>query len=194
MKKISYVFSHSIIKIAVCALLVCVATFLINDSLLQINSSKNGIEIILYDTTLSTSAPELFCKQIKRHTSVRYVNFTTIESTAAKDYVSDIKNFTVSAYLGQVAYSRNAELLIVPEQMLSEALLIDGIVPLELEIEPDEKEKCSKNGVVYAFPFLDKKVTDYGDVFTSAYLNNAYAILFDGDHTEQVRAFLASIN
>lgn len=193
MKKISYVFSHSIVKIAVMVLIVCIATFLINDSLLQIYSTKNGIEIILYDTTLSNSAPELFCKQIKNETSVRYVNFSTIESAAAKDYISDIKNFTVSAYLSQVASSRNAELLIVPEPMLAEALLIDGIVPLNLEIEEDEIEKCSKDGIVYAFPFLDKTVTEYGDIFTSAYLNNAYGILLNGDYTEQVRAFLASI-
>lgn len=194
MKKISYVFSHCIFKIFVCAFIVCVATFLINDSLLQINSQKNGIEIILYDTTLSTSAPELFCKQIKKQTSVRYVNFTTLDSSATKDYVSTIINFTVHDYISQLADSRNAELLIVPENMLAEVLLIKQAVPLELEIAPEQVEKCSLNGQVYAFPFLDKTVTDYGDNLTSAYLTNVYGILLSGDHTEQMRAFLASIN
>ncbi len=194
MKKFSYVFSHTIFKIFAFALIICVASFLINDSLLQLNSQKNGIEIILYDTTLSTSAPELFCNQIKKETSVRYVNFTTLDSASTEDYVSTIKNFTVYNYISQLALSRNAELLIVPESMLADTLLIEGAVPLNIEIDPDQVEKCSLNGQVYAFPFLNKIVTDYGDTFTSAYLTNVYGILLSGDHTEQVRAFLASIN
>lgn len=194
MKKLSYVFSHVIFKILVGIFIVCVLTFFIDDTLLQLNSQKNGIEIILYDTTLSVSDPKLFCKQIKKDTSVRYVNFTTVESTSTEEYVSNIQNYTVCDYLAQLAASRDAELLVVPEAFLERALTIKDIVPLELPIESALTEKCSLNGVIYAFPFEDKLVTDYGDAFASAYQHNVYGILLSGDHTQQMRDFLSAID
>lgn len=191
MNKFKQILSHSLPVIAVLCVIIGVVTYLSQDSLLQLNSQKNGIEIILYDITLSKSSPELLCKQIKEATGVRYVNSTTIESKSSSDYIATIENYTITDYLDYVATSRDAELLLVPDSLLEEALLMKSIQPIDFsaKIDSSQREKCSVNGVLYAIPLKSKVLTKYGDIASSLY-HDVYALILSGDHGAQMQSYI----
>lgn len=180
MSKLKYVFSHSIVKIAVLSIIIAIITFGISDALLQLNSQKDGIEIILLDTSLSVSSPEILCKEIKRRTHVRYVNYTTVDSSSAGEYVATIENYTMADYLAYLAESRNAELIVVPENFLQDAVSLDNSLPVPENL----------GGGNY-YSLKDKNVTSVGDKFVS--ITDVYGILLKGDHYEDICKFFLDV-
>ena len=155
MKHIKYALSHCINLLLVLCIAICLLTAGLSEILSQLQSAKNGVEIILVDTTLSLGGENQFRKNIQTFTHIKYVGISTIDSPSAEEYINTIENYSMAEYLKYLALSRNAEILIVPGAMLETVYQMDTITPLLLEIPEQYQETCSLDGTVYAFPFRD---------------------------------------
>lgn len=192
MNKAKFVISHCGILALVLCLVLVIVTLGAEDVRSQLASQRDGIEIILIDVSLSRSAPELLCKSIKAETGVRDVNSSTVESSAALDYVKTIQNYTFSDYLNELAAARDAELVIVSKPYLEAVLQMKQLAPLGF-VPENADELCIKDGQAFAFPFKDKTVTEYSDTLAGV-ADEAYGVLINGDHIAEMREFLLNLN
>ena len=86
--------------------------------------------------------------------------------------------------------SKDAEILIVPENKLKDIYSLKNIVAVN---ENFDNEKCYFDGKCYAIPLDKKKLTSYGGTLISSQ-NEVYGILLNGDHKKQAEAFLLSLD
>lgn len=193
MRHIKYALSHCINLLLVLCIVICLITTGLSEVISQLQSAKNGVEVILVDTTLSLGGEDQFRKNIQTFTHIKYVGISTVDSPSAEEYINTIENYSMTEYLKYLALSRNAEILIVPQAMLETVYQMDTITPLLLEIPEQYREICSLDGTVYAFPFRDLTVTDYGAALLSAQSEVFGILLAGGDHTDAIRQYLASL-
>ena len=186
MKHIKYALSHCINILLILCIVICLITTGLSEVISQLQSAKKGVEVILVDTTLSVGSDDQFRKNIQAFTQIKYVGISTVDSSSAEEYIHTIENYSMTEYLKYLTLSRNAEILIVPQTM-------DTITPLLLDVPEQYREICSHDDTVYAFPFRDLTVTDYGATLLSAQ-SEVFGILLAGaDHTEAIRQYLASL-
>ena len=186
MKHIKYALSHCINILLILCIVICLITTGLSEVISQLQSAKKGVEVILVDTTLSIG-------NIQAFTQIKYVGISTVDSSSAEEYIHTIENYSMTEYLKYLTLSRNAEILIVPQTMLETVYQMDTITPLLLDVPEQYREICSHDDTVYAFPFRDLTVTDYGATLLSAQ-SEVFGILLAGaDHTEAIRQYLASL-
>lgn len=176
MNKLKYALYHGKIVLVILIIAVIFASTFINDTIMQINSAKNGIEVLLIDTAFSTSTKTLE-KEIKNATGVKFVGAASLIKSDAEEYVKTIENYTVEDYIYYLTQVKNCEAVFVTKNMLNSIYTLKNIVPLSIEGEFDEI--CYFNGVLYAFPMK-----------TSALQQDTYMILLNGDHVEYMRQYL----
>ncbi len=194
MNHIKYAFSHCIGILITLYIIICLLTTNLSNIISQLQSAKNGIEIILVDVTVSMGNESQLRKNISSVTNVKHVGISSLDSASAQDYIKTVENYTMVDYLTYLALSRNAEMIIVPETMLETVYQMNIIAPLSLEIPEEYKEKCSMNDTVYAFPFRHLAVTEYDATLFSAQ-SEVYGILLAGaDHTEALRLYLSALD
>ncbi len=181
-----FALSHITTPLIVLIVLVCVVTLLANNMLCSIYAVKDGIEIISVDMAVADKAA--LSKSIKNFTKERYAEFSDVDLSSTKEYVSSIKNYTLHDYFDYLAQSRDAELMIVSESLLDEVFLMKTVVKLDIEVSD---EKCIFNGQTYAVP-LDGSFFSAGDDMFSK--QKAYAVLLNGDKCEKVKQFLKEFN
>ena len=187
MNHIKYALSHCIGILITLYIIICLLTTNLSNIISQLQSAKNGIEIILVDESQLR-------KNISSVTNVKHIGISSLDSASAQDYIKTVENYTMVDYLTYLALSRNAEMIIVPETMLETVYQMNIIAPLSLEIPEEYKEKCSMNDTVYAFPFRHLAVTEYDATLFSAQ-SEVYGILLAGaDHTEALRLYLSALD
>ena len=190
MNKFKYAVYHGKFVILILAIAVCFITSFALDIISQLNSAKNGIEVILVDVSLSIGNADELAKSIKKKTNVKYTGAQTIDSDDTREYIKTVSDYTFTDYLNDIAQAKNSEIIFVTEALLPEAYLMKNIVPLDIEGSFDEN--CYHNGILYAFPLKNIHVTEY-ESSVIALQEDTFAILIDGDHTSQARDFLKTL-
>lgn len=185
MRKLRYVFSHALTPLLAVLLAVVLLTQGVWFVLSQRRSMRNGIEVLLIDTALTSGENEQLAKSIREKTGVPYVGISSLSSSEAEQYVKTVQGYGMEAYLRTLTRSRDAELLFAP------ASLLETVLPLALPLEIDipAGEECMFDGVLRAMPVRGLAVTDYGACL-SALAGDVYAVLLPGDHADDARDFL----
>ncbi len=189
MNKLKYVFSHGALITLILAVVLIFVTCTAYNWISQINSAKDGIEMLIVDSTLTVGSTSQIEKAVKEKTNAEYVGVATLESSDAQNYVNTIENYTLKDYIYFLLTSKDAEILIVPENMLEDMFSLKNISAIDCE---PANEKCCIDGKCYAVPLKNKKITSYGGIMLSAQYD-VYGILLNGDHTEQAQNFLLSL-
>lgn len=191
MNKFKYAFNHGKVIAFILIIAISFVTSFVFETISQLNSAKNGIEILLVDAYLSVGGADELAKEVKSATSVKYVGAATINEKDTREYIKTVKDYSFSDYLTDTTLAKNAELIIVSKGLLPEIYEMKNIVSLALDIDADEE--CYHNGVLYAFPLKNTFVTEYESTVISLQ-EDTFAILLDGDHTEDVRKYLLNLN
>ncbi len=173
-----YAISHCLGILIAAVLIISLATFFISDTVSQLNSAKDGIEILFVDVTLSSGSTSQLAGEIKKRTGVKYAGIATLESKSAEEYIKTIENYSMTNYLEYLTMSRDSELIIVTESMLDTAKHMNNAVALSSDVFA-----LSLDGIV---------LTSY-DAKAEA-IENVYAILLSGDHTDAMRAYIDSLS
>lgn len=190
MNKLKYVFSHGKIALLILTVAVFFITSSVFDVISQLNSAKNGIEMLLVDVSLSIGNANELAKSAKKLTKVKYVGAATISEEDTRDYIKTVSDYSFSDYLTDITSVKNAEIIFVSESLLPEVYLMKNIVPLE--IEGTFESVCYHNGVLYAFPLKNTYVTQYGSTVISLQ-ESTYAVLLNGDHLNEARQYLINL-
>lgn len=191
MNKFKYAFNHGKVIAFILIIAISFVTSFVFETISQLNSAKNGIEILLVDAYLSVGGADELAKEVKSATSVKYVGAATINEKDTREYIKTVKDYSFSDYLTDTTLAKNAELIIVSKSLLPEIYEMKNIIPLALDIDADEE--CYHNEVLYAFPLKNTFVTEYESTVISLQ-EDTFAILLDGDHTEDVRKYLLNLN
>lgn len=191
MNKFKYAFNHGKVIAFILIIAISFVTSFVFETISQLNSAKNGIEILLVDAYLSVGGADELAKEVKSATSVKYVGAATINEKDTREYIKTVKDYSFSDYLTDTTLAKNAELIIVSKSLLPEIYEMKNIVPLALDIDADEESY--HNGILYAFPLKNTFVTEYESTVISLQ-EDTFAILLDGDHTEDVRKYLLNLN
>lgn len=191
MNKLKYAINHGKITALIIIIAICFVTSFIFDTVSQLNSAKNGIEILLVNTYLSVGNADELAKNVKKITGVKFVGAATIDEKDTRQYIKTVSDYSFSDYMTDATTAKNAELIFVSENLLPEVYQMKNIVPLNIEGISDEK--CFFNGVLYAFPLKNAYVTQYESTIISLQ-ENTYAILLDGDNTEHARKYLLTLS
>ena len=190
MNKLKYALSHGKVFLILLIIAVFFITSSIFDVISQLNSAKNGMEMLLVDVSLSIGDANELAKNAKKITNVKYVGAATISEKDTRDYIKTVSNYSFSDYLTDITSAKNAEIIFVPENLLPEVFLMKNIVPLALD---GTFENVSYfNGILYAFPLKNTYVTQYGSTVISLQ-ENTYAVLLHGDHTNEARQYLKTL-
>lgn len=190
MSKFKYAVYHGKFVILILIIAVSLLTSFVFDIISQLNSAKDGIEIILVDVSLSIGNADELAKSVKKVTKVKYTGAQTINSDDTREYIKTVSDYTLTDYLDDIADAKNSEIIFVTEALLPEVYLMENIVPLD--IEGAFGENCYHNGVLYAYPLKNTYVTEY-ESSVIALQEETFAILLDGDHTSEAREFLKSL-
>ena len=191
MNKLKYALNHGKIIIAVLLIAIFFLTSTVFDVVSQLNSAKNGLEMLLVDVRLSIGGANELAKSAKKKTSVKYVGASTITEDDTREYIKTVSDYSFADYLTDLTTSKDAEIVFAPEHLLPEIFLMKNIIPLGIDGITDEK--CFYNGVLYAFPLEDTYVTEYkSEIITLQ--EKTYAVLLDGDHKEDARQYLQILN
>ncbi len=185
MNKLKYAFSHGKIVIAILIIAIIFASSFISDTIMQINSAKNGIEVLLIDTGFTTGGTKSLEKELKNVTGVKFVGASTLIKKDAEEYIKTIENYTVEDYVYYLTVAKNCEAVFVTESMLESIYKLKNIVPLSIDGEFDEI--CYHNGVLYAFPMKNAKNQEEN---VKALQEDTYMVLLDGDHANEMRTYL----
>lgn len=191
MDKLKYALNHGKLIILILTISVCLITSGVFDVISQINSVENGIEILLIDVYLSKGDSNSLAKSVKKATNIQYVGIATIDEKDTRDYIKTVSNYSFTDYLDDTVQSKDTEIIFVTEKLLPEVYLMKNIVPLT--IDGEFSKTCYFNGVLYAFPLKNVYVTDYNAEIISLQ-ENTYAILLEGDHTEDARNYLMNLS
>ncbi|MBE7092789.1 MAG: hypothetical protein E7365_06395 [Clostridiales bacterium] len=184
MNKLKYAFYHGKIVLIILIIAIILLSSFISDTISQINSAKNGIEVLLIDTSVSLGGKNLE-KDIKKITDVKYIGTSTLIKKDAEEYVKTIENYTLQDYIYYLTISKNCEALFVTEGMLQSIYTLKNIVPLS--VEGEFGQECYHNGVLFAFPM--KKATNQNSSFSSLQ-EDTYMVLLSGDHLNEMRQYL----
>lgn len=187
MNKFKYALSHGKVIILILAIAVFFITSSIFDAISQLNSAKNGMEMLLVDVTLSVGGADELAKSAKKITGIKYVGAATISEKDTREYIKTVSDYTFSNYLTDITTLKNTEIIFVPERLLPEVFLMKNLTPLNMEGVFDEK--CYYNGILYAFPLENTYVTEYESTIISLQ-EKTYAVLLNGDHTDDARQYL----
>ncbi len=190
MNKLKYALYHGKIILLVLIILVFFITSSVFDVISQLNSAKDGIEMLLVDVSLSIGDADELAKSVKKITNVKYVGAATINEKDTRDYIKTVSNYSFSDYLTDITSAKNAEIIFVSESILPEVFLMENIVPLK--IDGSFSDICYNNGILYAYPLKNTYVTQYGSTVISLQ-ENTYALLLDGDHTDEARQYLKTL-
>lgn len=190
MNKLKYAFYHGKLILLVLVIAVFFLTSFVFDIISQLNSAKNGIEMLLVDVSLSIGDADELAKSAKKITNVKYVGATSINEKDTREYIKTVSNYSFSDYLTDITSAKNAEIIFVPESLLPEVFLMKNIVPLNIEGSFDNI--CYSNGILYAYPLKNTYVTQYGSTLISLQ-ENTYAVLLDGDHSDEARQYLLTL-
>ncbi|MBR2860965.1 MAG: hypothetical protein IKB86_03915 [Clostridia bacterium] len=189
-EKLKYALYHSWSIILVLIFAVFVVSSTVHDVVSQLNSAKDGIEIILIDSVLSSESNPQMEKHVKNVTQVKHVGISALDYADATEFVQTIENYTFADYVQFLVQSKNTEIVFVNKNLLETVYSIKSAVPLE--IEGTFEECCYKDGVLYALPVKNLPVTDTGATLISLQ-SDVYAVLTQGDHTPEAREFLKSL-
>ncbi len=187
MQKLKYAFFHGLTFILIGIVAITFISVSIHDTVAQINSAKNGIEVLMVDTVLSSGGTPEFVSHIKEKTGVDNVGVATLVSSDAKDYIKTIENYTMTDYLNYLCASKNCELIVVSKSLLSDVYKMNNIAPLCLE--GDFEDACYSDGVLYALNLKYYYFTEY-DATIISLQEDAYGILLNGDHTAEMRTYI----
>ena len=189
MNRLKYALYHGKFILLALIVLITFASSFINNTISQINSAKNGIEVILIDTAVTFGGTKNFEKSIEKATGVKYAGVATLIKKDAEEYVKTIENYTLEDYIYYLTLAKNCEAVIVTESLLNSIYTLKNIVPLS--IEGEFSENCYHNGILYAFPMKNTKNVD---ISVNALQEDAYMVLLNGDHLEQMQAYLNYLN
>lgn len=185
MNKLKYAFNHGKIVLIILIIVVIFASSFISDTVMQINSAKNGIEVLLIDTAFTSGGARSLEKELKKITGERFVGAATLIKKDAEEYIKTIENYTVEDYVYYLTIAKNCEAVFVTESFLQNIYSLKNIVPLSIEGEFDEI--CYHNGVLYAFPMKEAKNQEEN---VKALQEDTYMVLLDGDHANEMRQYL----
>lgn len=185
MNKLKYALNHGKTIIAILIIAVIFVSSFINNTVTQINSVKNGIEVLLIDTAFTSGGAKTLEKDLKKITGVKFVGAATLIKSDAEEYVKTIENYTIEDYVYYLTVAKNCEAVFVTENMLKSIYTLKNIVPLSIEGEFDEN--CYHNGVLYAFPMKNAKNQQEN---VKALQEDTYMVLLNGDHTSEMRQYL----
>ncbi len=189
MSKLKYAFYHGKIVIIVLIIAVVFASSFISDTISQINSAKNGIEVLLIDTTVELGTSKSLERNIEKITGVKYAGASTLIKDDAEEYVKTIENYTITDYIYYLTLAKNCEAIFVTKSMLSEIYKLENIVPLSMDGE--FSEECYFNGTLYAYPMKNAKNQD---ISVAAIQEDTYVILVNGDHLEDIKKYIEHLN
>lgn len=185
MNKLKYALYHGKVVIAILIIAVIFASSFINNTITQINSAKNGIEVLLIDTAFTSGGARSLEKDLKRITGEKYVGAATLIEKDAEEYVKTIENYTVEDYVYYLTIAKNCEAVFVTESFLQSIYKLKNIVPLSINGEFDPI--CYHNGILYAFPMKEAKNQEEN---VKALQEDTYMVLLDGDHANEMRQYL----
>ncbi len=171
-----YALSHCFGILIAALLIITFATVFISDTVSQLNSAKNGIEILFVDVTLSSGSTSQLANEIKKRTGVKYVGIATLESSSAEEYIRTVENYSMADYLEYLTRSRDSELIIITGSMLETAMQMDNVIPYS---------------ATFAVPLTGIELTSYGTKAEA--IEDVYALLIDGDHIDAIRSYIDSL-
>lgn len=190
MKNFKYALYHGKFVILILIIAVYFVTSFIFDAVSQINSAKHGLEMILIDVSLSIGNADELARSAKKATKIKYTGAQTIDSDDTREYIKTVSDYTFTDYLNDIAEAKNSEIIFVTKELLPEVYQMKRIVPLNMEGSFDDA--CYYNGILYAFPLKNAYVTEYGASVISLQ-EETFAILLQGDHTDDAREFLKTL-
>lgn len=189
MNKLKYALYHGKFVIIALTLIVIFVSSFISDTISQINSAKNGIEVLLIDTSVAFGGTKNLEKDIEKITGVKYAGAATLIKSDAEEYVKTIDNYTITDYIFYLTTAKNCEAVFLTKSMLNDIYTLKNIAPLSMEGEFGEE--CYYNGVLYAFPMKNAKKQD---ISVSALQEDTYMVLLNGDHLEEMKIYLNHLN
>ncbi len=184
MNKLKYALCHGKFVLLILIIAIVFASSFINNTIMQINSAKNGIEVLLIDTAFTSGGTGTLEKDIKKSTGVTFVGAATLIKKDAEEYVKTIENYTIEDYIYYLTIAKNCEAIFVTESMLQSIYTLKNIVPLS--IDGEFEDVCYFNGVLYAFPMKKAKKSDNVQLLQE----DTYMILLNGDHVNEMRQYL----
>lgn len=189
MNKLKYAVYHGKFVIIVLIIAVIFTSSFINDTVSQINSAKNGIEVLLIDTSVSFGSTKSLEKDIKNFTGVKYTGAATLIKSDAEEYVKTIENYTVTDYIFYLTTAKNCEAVFATKSMLNDIYNLKNIVPIS--IDGEFGPECYSSGILYAYPMKNAKNQD---VSVTALQEDTYIVLLNGDHLEDMKKYLNHLN
>ncbi len=190
MKKFKYALSHGKILIIILIVAVIFVSSGIHDVISQLNSARDGIEVLLVDTTVSYGSTATLEKDIKNATGIKHVGAATLTKKDALEYVATIENYTLANYIEYLTIAKDCEAVFVTKSLLKDIYTLENIIPMG--IDGVFGEECYKDGVLYAVPLKNKQNTQTNSNVI-ALQEETYAILLNGDHSSEMRAFLQTL-
>ncbi len=189
MNKIKYALNHGKIVILILMIAVFFISSLVFDAVSQLNSQKDGIEMLFVSTYISGGSSNTIVKNITNETNVKYVGAATIDEKDTREYIKQVSDYSFSDYLYDITTSKNAELIFVTESVLPEVYQMKNIVPLEIDGTFDSV--CYNNGVLYALPLKNVVINQNSNVVSLQ--QDTYVVLLEGDHTQDAHQYLSSL-
>lgn len=191
MKNLRYALAHGGVLTLILLIAVSVISVTVFGWKKQARSVKDGIEVLLIDTVITPGSNSFLEDEIEDVTGV-VAGVATLDSFDAAQYIKTISDYTMNDYITYLCRAKNTEILIVPASFLEDALLLDLLVPLEIDI-PQEREECFVSGVAYALPIKDLSLTPSGACAESLSHGETYALLLSGDRTDDAREYLKKV-
>ena len=103
MEKLKYALYHGKYFLIFLLIGIYFLTSFVLNTLAQLNSAKNGIEMLFIDTSLSSGSPDSFASTVKKTTGVKYVSASTLATSDALEYIKTIDNYSFTDYLAYLA-------------------------------------------------------------------------------------------
>ena len=191
MKKLRYALAHGGVLTLILLIAVSVISVTVFGWKKQVRSAKDGIEVLLVDTVITPGSNSFLEDEIEDVTGI-VAGVATLDSSDAAQYIKTISDYTMNDYITYLCRAKNTEILIVPASFLEDALLLEMLVPLEIDI-PQKREECFVSGVAYALPIKDLPLTPSGACAESLSRGETYALLLSGDSTDDAREYLKKV-
>lgn len=191
MAKIRYALAHGGLFTLVMLIAVSVLSVTVFGWKKQFRSAKDGIEVLLVDTVVTSGSNSILEDEIESVTGV-VAGVATLDSADAAQYIKTVNNYTLKDYIAYLCHAKNTEILIVPASLLDDALSLDFLAPLEISI-PAEHSECFVSGIAYALPIKGLALTESGANIEALSNSEIYALLLSGDRTEDARKYLNKV-
>jgi len=165
----------------------------------QSDVKNNGLGIILIDTNIGMKSITYYENSFKKILNFKNIGITNFKTSSAADYVASIENYDVYKYIAGLVEQDNIDLIIMPEGYINELAQKNILQPipdnLVAKISLENIQKCSYNGIIYAFPLLNKPVTPNDDVWTDDTQQPLFAAIYiNGDNAQKAQEYIDYIS